>query len=84
MERQKVLTESQNKLLDGQTLLNQREADILSKSQALRRIEKELEDQKENIAAERKNLMMQRSNLELNEISLSEREKVIASLVLYL
>ena len=43
MERQRSLSEAQKKLLDEQALLNQREADILNKSQVLRRIEKELE-----------------------------------------
>ncbi|XP_074294304.1 nuclear matrix constituent protein 1b-like [Silene latifolia] len=76
-ERQKVLSESQNKLLDSQALLNQREADILSKSQALKRLERELEDKKESIAAEMRVFAEQRSNLELNAICLSEREKVV-------
>ncbi|KAH9619440.1 hypothetical protein KSS87_010776 [Heliosperma pusillum] len=76
-ERQKVLSESQNKLLDSQALLNQREADILSKSQALKRLERELEDAKESLAAEMRLLVEQKSNLELNAICLSEREKVV-------
>ncbi|XP_074309084.1 uncharacterized protein LOC141643712 [Silene latifolia] len=76
-ERQRVLSESQNKLLDSQALLNQREADILSKSQALKKLDRELEDKKENIAAEMRVLMEQKSNLEINGLSLSEREKVV-------
>lgn len=79
VERQKVMNEAQNKLHDGQAMLNQREADILTKSQALRKTEKELEDQKENIAAEWKTLLEEKSNLELAALSLSEREKVFAS-----
>lgn len=77
VERQKVMNEAQNKLHDGQALLNQREADILTKSQALRKTEKELEDQKENIAAEWKTLLEEKSNLELAALSLSEREKAV-------
>ncbi|KAH9609023.1 hypothetical protein KSS87_004031 [Heliosperma pusillum] len=76
-ERQRVLSESQNKLLDSQALLNQREADILSKSQALKKLDRELEDKKETVAAEMKVLMEQKSNLELDGLSLSEREKVV-------
>ena len=56
MERQRSLSEAQKKLLDEQALLNQREADILNKSQVLRRIEKELEAEKENITVEQKAL----------------------------
>ncbi|KAK9678267.1 hypothetical protein RND81_11G199900 [Saponaria officinalis] len=76
-ERQRILSESQNKLLDSQALLNQREADILSKSQALKRLERELEQKKENIAAEMRALTDQKSDLELNALSLSEREKAV-------
>ncbi|KAK9670009.1 hypothetical protein RND81_13G170300 [Saponaria officinalis] len=76
-ERQRVLSESQNKLLDSQALLNQREADILSKSQALKRLERELTDKKERIAAEMRALADRKSDLELNANSLSEREKVV-------
>ncbi|XP_057528538.1 protein CROWDED NUCLEI 4 isoform X2 [Amaranthus tricolor] len=77
IERQKVLSEAQNKVLDGQALLNQREADFLIKSQTLRRNEKELEDQKVNLTSEWKILKEQKSNLELNAVSLSEREKAV-------
>ncbi|KAL9229451.1 hypothetical protein vseg_004915 [Gypsophila vaccaria] len=76
-ERLRVLSESQNKSLDSQALLNQREADILSKSQALKKLERELSDKKENIAAEMRVLACQKSDLELHAYSLSEREKVV-------
>lgn len=78
MERQRSLSEAQKKVLDEQGLLNQREADILNKSQVLRRVEKELEAGKENITVEQKALMEQKCNLELNAVSLSEREKAIS------
>lgn len=75
-ERQKTLQESQERLLEGQALLNQREEYILSRSQELNRLEKEYESSKADIDKELRGLNEKRSNLELTVASLSAREEV--------
>lgn len=79
-ERQKTLQESQERLLEGQALLNQREDYILSRSQELNRLEKEYESSKADIDKERRGLNEERSNLELTVASLSAREEVYRKL----
>lgn len=76
-ERQKTLQESQERLLEGQALLNQREDYILSRSQELNRLEKEYESSKADIDKERRGLNEERSNLELTVASLSAREEAV-------
>ncbi|GAB4847136.1 hypothetical protein Ancab_026147 [Ancistrocladus abbreviatus] len=76
-ERQKTFNQAQDRLLDGQALLNEREADILTKSQELKRLQKELEALKENIDTERRTLMLEKSDLDLAMASLSQREKAV-------
>ncbi|KAL6955025.1 branched-chain-amino-acid transaminase [Sarracenia purpurea var. burkii] len=76
-ERQKALQESQERLLDGQALLNQREDYIFSRSQELNRLEKEYESSKANLEEELRSLNEERSKLELNVASLSAREEAV-------
>ncbi|GMH06482.1 hypothetical protein Nepgr_008322 [Nepenthes gracilis] len=76
-ERWKTLNQLEDKLLDGQALLSQRESDVLYKSQELNRLEKDLEALKGNIDTECGALMLERSNLKVDMVSLSEREKAV-------
>ncbi|XP_057491664.1 protein CROWDED NUCLEI 4-like [Actinidia eriantha] len=76
-ERQKTLQELQDRLLDGQALLNKREDYIFSRSQELNRLEKELESSKANTEKDLRALNEERSNLELNVASLSAREEAV-------
>ncbi|CAL5366611.1 unnamed protein product [Camellia sinensis] len=76
-ERLKTLQQSQERLLDGQALLNQREDYISNRSQDLNRLEKEFESSKADIEKELRALNEERSNLELNVASLSAREEAV-------
>lgn len=76
-ERHKTLQQSQERLLDGQALLNQREDYIFNRSQELTRLEKELEASKSKFEKELKVLSEEKTNLELKEASLSKREEAI-------
>lgn len=70
------MQQGQERLLDGQALLNQREEYIFSRSQELNRLEKELEASKSNIEKELRALNEEKSNLELKLASLTTREEV--------
>lgn len=74
--RQKVMQQTQERLLDAQALLNQREEYVLLKTQELKRYEKELDDLKSSIAQERLALGEEKISLELRASSLSAREEV--------
>ncbi|GMH25272.1 hypothetical protein Nepgr_027115 [Nepenthes gracilis] len=76
-ERQKTVNQAEDRLLDGQALLNQREADVLNKYQELKRLEKEILALQEKNDEERKGLMVERSKLEVVMASFSEREKAV-------
>lgn len=75
-ERQKVLQQTEERLLDGQALLNQREEYVFNKTQELKRFEKELDDLKLCIDKERMALNEEKIVLELKSSSLSAREEV--------
>lgn len=77
VDRQKSLQQLQEKLLDGQALLNQREDYIFNRSQELGGLEKELESSKANIEKEISGLIVKKNNLSLNEASLSAREEAV-------
>lgn len=70
------MQQGQERLLDGQALLNQREDYIFSRSQELNRLEKELEASRSNIENEFRALQEEKSNLELKVASLTAREEV--------
>ncbi|XP_057951774.1 protein CROWDED NUCLEI 4 isoform X1 [Malania oleifera] len=76
-ERQKVLQQGQERLLDAQALLNQREDYIFDRSQELDRLEKELEALKASVEKEARDLNKEKSNLELKETSLLTREEAV-------
>ncbi|KAJ6868225.1 hypothetical protein NC651_033319 [Populus alba x Populus x berolinensis] len=76
-ERRKVLQQEQERLLDGQSLLNQREEYVASKSQELNQLVKVLEVLKANIEKELRSLNEEISNLELTAASLSQRGAVL-------
>lgn len=67
-DRQKVMQQTQERLLDAQALLNQREEYVLLKTQEFKRYEKELD--------ERLALGEEKISLELRDSSLSAREEV--------
>lgn len=75
-ERQIVVQQSQERLLDGQALLNQRDEYIFNKTQELKRFEKELDGLKQNIDKERAVLNEEKNVLLLKASSLSAREEV--------
>ncbi|KAJ4966526.1 hypothetical protein NE237_018375 [Protea cynaroides] len=74
-ERQRVLQEGQDQLLDGQALLNQREEYIFERSQELSRREKEMEALKENIENKYRSLNEEKFNLDLKMTALLKREE---------
>ncbi|OMP01715.1 Aminotransferase, class IV [Corchorus olitorius] len=76
-ERQKIVQQEQERLLDGQASLNKREEYIFSKTQELNRVEKELEASRAEIEKERRALKDEKSNLELTSASLSKREEAV-------
>lgn len=75
-ERQKVLQQSQEGLLDGQALFNQREEYILHRSHELSKLEKQLEASKSALEDERRGLNEEKQKLELMTKSLDAREEV--------
>lgn len=75
-ERQKSLQQSQERLLDGQASLNQREDYILSRTQEISRLEKELQVSRVNLEEERKALKNEKYNLDLKAASLDARDEV--------
>lgn len=75
-ERQKALQQSQQRLVDGQDLLNKRESHIFERTQELNRKEKELEASKLKQEEELQALVEQQANLETKASSLSLREEV--------
>ncbi|KAI3990880.1 hypothetical protein MKX01_026064 [Papaver californicum] len=76
-ERQKTLQLGQDRLLDSQALLNQREECISEKSRELSLFEKELEATEAKIKKESTALSEEKSGLDLKLAALSTREKVI-------
>lgn len=70
------MQQTQERLLDAQALLNQREEYVLDKTQELKRFEKELDDLKSSLAQERLALSEEKLSLELRASSLSAREEV--------
>ncbi|XP_023517391.1 protein CROWDED NUCLEI 4-like [Cucurbita pepo subsp. pepo] len=83
-ERQKALQQEHERLLDGQALLNQREEYVLSKTQELSRLEKELEDSRANIEDERRSINNEKSKLQLTEAALSKREEAVSRMEILL
>ncbi|KAF6155517.1 hypothetical protein GIB67_017872 [Kingdonia uniflora] len=77
-DRQNIVQQGQERLLKGQTLLNQREEYIFGKTQELIRLEKELEVSKANIEDELKALNEEKTNLGLNLAVLSTREESLS------
>ncbi|KAJ4963633.1 hypothetical protein NE237_023572 [Protea cynaroides] len=74
-ESQRVLQQGQDRLLDGQALLSQREEYIFGRSQELNCREKELESLKENIENKHRALNEEKSSLHLKMTTLLEREE---------
>ena len=70
------MQQSQDRLLDGQSLLNQREEYVFNRSQELTRLEKQLEASKLDVENERKVLFEKKQDLDLLQTSLSAREEV--------
>lgn len=66
----------QERLLEAQALLNQREDFIFSRSQELNRVEKEIEDSKATIEKKVRDLNDERLSMDLTKASLSKREEV--------
>lgn len=66
----------QERLHDGQALLNQREEYIFNRSQESKRFEKELEDIKLSLEKEKEALNEKKQTLNLEAMSLSAREEV--------
>lgn len=75
-ERRKSVQQSQERLLDGQALLNQREDYIFSRTQEISRLEKELQASKLNLEEGCKALKEEKYNLELKAASLDARDEV--------
>ncbi|XWS41723.1 hypothetical protein CRYUN_Cryun17cG0107300 [Craigia yunnanensis] len=76
-ERQKIVQQEHERLLDGQASLNRREEYIFSRTQELNRLEKELEASRADIEKERRALKDEKSNLELALASVSKREEAV-------
>ncbi|KAE8693375.1 Adenylate kinase 1 isoform 2 [Hibiscus syriacus] len=76
-ERQKIVQQEHERLLDGKASLNQREEYIFSRTQELNQLEKELQASKADIEKERRALKDEKSNFELTLVSLSKREEAI-------
>lgn len=79
-ERQRVLQQGQDRLLDGQALLNQREEYIFGRAQELNQLEKELDGLQEKIENRSRALNEEKSNLDLNMAALIKREEVYLSI----
>ncbi|GLT46845.1 hypothetical protein SLA2020_205750 [Shorea laevis] len=77
-ERQKILQQEHERLLDGQALLNQREEYIFSRSEEVNRLEKELEVSKETIEKEQRVMKDEKSRLDSASASLLKREENFA------
>ncbi|XVF61418.1 hypothetical protein PTKIN_Ptkin08bG0127900 [Pterospermum kingtungense] len=76
-ERQKIVQQEHERLLDGQASLNAREEYIFNRTQELNQLEKDLEASRADVEKERRALKDEKSNLELALASLSKREEVI-------
>ncbi|KAM7520361.1 hypothetical protein LguiB_019323 [Lonicera macranthoides] len=76
-ERHKTLQQGQERLLDGQALLNQREDYIFNRSEELSQLEKKLDASKLDIENEHKALRVEKTTLELKEASLLAREEAV-------
>ncbi|KAF9601499.1 hypothetical protein IFM89_020266 [Coptis chinensis] len=78
VERQKLVQQEQERVLDSQALLNQREEYISGKHQDFSRLEKELEDSKAKIDKKLIALNEEEASLNLNLASLSTREEAVS------
>ncbi|KAK9109799.1 hypothetical protein Sjap_017859 [Stephania japonica] len=76
-ERLKRVQQEQEKLLDGQALLNQREEYVLGRSQELSRLGKELEASKLALDTEFEFLKEEKTKLEQNMATLIAREQAV-------
>ncbi|KAK9135258.1 hypothetical protein Syun_014588 [Stephania yunnanensis] len=76
-ERLKRVQQEQEKLLDGQALLNQREEYVLGRSQELSRLGKELEASKLALETEFEFLNEEKTKLEQNMATLIAREEAV-------
>lgn len=74
------MQQTQERLLDAQALLNQREEYVLDKTKELKKLERELDDLKLSIAQERMSLNEEKISLELKASTLSAREEVSLTL----
>ncbi|XP_073139818.1 uncharacterized protein [Henckelia pumila] len=74
-ERQKAQQLTQERLLEGQGLLNQREEHVFTRTQELERFEKKLEDLKFRLEKDQRSLNEEKLSLELRASSLSAREE---------
>lgn len=68
--------EEEERLIEKQSLLNQREQYILERLENLSQFEKKLEEEKSIFEGERKALTDERSKLDLNIAALAIREEV--------
>jgi len=75
-DSRRLLQQEQERLLEGQTLLNQREDYIFQKSKELSRFEKELGEAKSKFEEECKLHQEKKSNLDLDMSALATREEV--------
>ncbi|XP_073041157.1 uncharacterized protein [Primulina eburnea] len=74
-ERQKAQQLTQERLLEGQGLLNQREEYVFTRTKELERFEKKLEDLKSSLEKDQRSLNEEKLALELRASSLSAREE---------
>ncbi|XP_073310215.1 nuclear matrix constituent protein 1b-like isoform X2 [Primulina huaijiensis] len=76
-ERQKAQQLTQERLLEAQGLLNQREDYVFTRSQELERFEKKMEDLKSSLEKDQRSLNEEKLALELRTSSLSAREEAV-------
>ncbi|KAF7809963.1 protein CROWDED NUCLEI 4 [Senna tora] len=76
-ERHSVLQQEQERSLEAQASLNEREDLIFSRSLELNQLQKELEDTKMKIENEHRAILDEKTKLELIEATLTEREEAL-------
>ncbi|KZV29915.1 nuclear matrix constituent protein 1-like protein-like [Dorcoceras hygrometricum] len=76
-ERQKVQQLTQERLLEGQGLLNQREEYVFTRTQELERLEKKLEDMKLRLEKDQRYLNEEKLALQSKASSISAREEAV-------
>ncbi|KAJ1376032.1 hypothetical protein SESBI_50365 [Sesbania bispinosa] len=79
-ERQRSLQQEQERLLESQALLNQREDHLFCRSQEQDRLQKELEDMRVKIEKEHEALHDGKTSLKLMEASLKQQEEALTKL----